>query len=98
MHTKWCRMDRLMCVMAPALIAAAVWQSGLLRRRGDENAQGQIERTHRRRPKPSGDVYRRQAAIFGRLRSNTGSQSNRVSSRTATRNRSRCRISAAIDS
>ena len=64
MHTKWCRMDRLRLRMAPALIAAAVWQSGLLRRRGDENAQGQIERTHRRRPKPSGDVYRRQAAFW----------------------------------
>ena len=75
MHTKWCRMDRLRLRMAPALIAAAVWQSGLLRRRGDENAQGQNRFSKEAvgvLAKFSGDVLRRRAAFLGLGVSNLG--------------------------
>ena len=64
--------------MAPALIAAAVWQGSLLRRRGDENAQGQNRFSKEAigaLAKFSGDVHRRRAAFLGLGVSNTGFES-----------------------
>ena len=75
MHTKWCRMDRLMCVMAPACVLLRVG-SGLrvdaVERYGRGRGTGRgyshtLEKNHRTLIKASGGVYHRQEAIFGRL-------------------------------
>ena len=75
MHTNWCRMDRLMCVMAPACVLLRVG-SGLrvdaVERYGRGRGTGRgtvtpLKKTIGALIKASRGVYRQQAAIFGRL-------------------------------